>query len=106
MAIGSESSRRAVAIVTGGSFPIGRQVARGLAGWDWPIIVVYLEHKRAVDAAVTEILWIVFAPRSRVAAIEQLEHGGHVAWSVAHARRVVYGTPHALHKLFTVGGAA
>jgi NAD(P)-dependent dehydrogenase (short-subunit alcohol dehydrogenase family) len=45
-----------VAIVTGGSVPSGRQVARGLADWDWAIIVVYLEHQRTVEATVTEIL--------------------------------------------------
>jgi len=45
-----------VAIVTGGSFPSGRQVARGLADWDWAIIVVYLEHQHTVEATVTEIL--------------------------------------------------
>jgi short subunit dehydrogenase len=48
--------REAVAIVTGGSLPSGRQVARGLAGWDWAIVVVYLEHQRTVEAAVVEIL--------------------------------------------------
>jgi 3-oxoacyl-[acyl-carrier protein] reductase len=45
-----------VAIVTGGSFPSGRRVARGLAGWDWAIVVVYLEHQRTVEATVVEIL--------------------------------------------------
>jgi NAD(P)-dependent dehydrogenase (short-subunit alcohol dehydrogenase family) len=45
-----------VAIVKGGSVPSGRQVARGLADWDWAIIVVYLEHQRTVEATVTEIL--------------------------------------------------
>jgi short-subunit dehydrogenase len=48
--------RDAVAIVTGGSFPSGRQVARGLAGWDWAIIVVYLEHQDTAEATVAEIL--------------------------------------------------
>jgi 3-oxoacyl-[acyl-carrier protein] reductase len=52
----SASGREAVAVVTGGSFPSGRQVAHGLARWDWPIIVVYLEHQHAVEAAVSEIL--------------------------------------------------
>jgi 3-oxoacyl-[acyl-carrier protein] reductase len=56
MTIASESSRKAVAIVTGGSFPTGRDVARGLARWDWPIIAVYLEHKRTVDAAIAEMV--------------------------------------------------
>jgi 3-oxoacyl-[acyl-carrier protein] reductase len=45
-----------VAIVTGGSFPSGRQLARGLAGWHWAIVVVYLEHQRTVEATVAEIL--------------------------------------------------
>jgi 3-oxoacyl-[acyl-carrier protein] reductase len=45
-----------VAIVTGGSLRSGRAVARGLAGWDWAIVIVYLEHQRTVDAAVVEIL--------------------------------------------------
>jgi NAD(P)-dependent dehydrogenase (short-subunit alcohol dehydrogenase family) len=48
--------QEAVAIVTGGSFAIGRRVARGLAGWDWAIVVVYLEHQRTVEATVAEIL--------------------------------------------------
>jgi short subunit dehydrogenase len=56
MTVASGSREGAVAIVTGGSFPSGRQVARGLARWDWPIVVVYLEHQRAVEAAVAEIL--------------------------------------------------
>jgi NADP-dependent 3-hydroxy acid dehydrogenase YdfG len=56
MASAPESNREAVAIVTGGSLPSGRQLARGLARWDWPIIVVYLEHQRAVEAAIAEIL--------------------------------------------------
>ena len=56
MAISSEPRRETVAIVTGGSFPTGRQVARGLARWNWPVVVVYLTQKRAVDAAIAEIL--------------------------------------------------
>jgi succinyl-CoA synthetase alpha subunit len=56
MAISSESRRETVAIVTGGSFPTGRQVAHGLARWNWPVVVVYLTQKRAVDAAIEEIL--------------------------------------------------
>jgi NAD(P)-dependent dehydrogenase (short-subunit alcohol dehydrogenase family) len=48
--------RDAVSIVTGGSSACGREVARGLAGWDWAIVVVYLERQRAVEAAVAEIL--------------------------------------------------
>ena len=42
--------------MTGCSFPGGRAVARGLAGWDWAVVVVYLEHQRTVEAAVAEIL--------------------------------------------------
>lgn len=48
--------REPVAIVTGGSSASGREVARGLASRRWPIVVVYLEHQRTVDAAVVEIL--------------------------------------------------
>jgi 3-oxoacyl-[acyl-carrier protein] reductase len=48
--------REAVAIVTGGAFGSGRVVARGLAGWDWAIVVVYLEHQCTVEATVAEIL--------------------------------------------------
>ena len=48
--------REVVAIVTGGAFESGRAVARGLAGWDWAVVVVYLEHQRTVEATVTEIL--------------------------------------------------
>ena len=46
----------AVAIVTGGASGTGRQVARALARWGWAIVVVYLEHQRAAEAAVAEIL--------------------------------------------------
>jgi NAD(P)-dependent dehydrogenase (short-subunit alcohol dehydrogenase family) len=48
--------REAVAIVTGGAFGSGRAVARGLAGWDWAVVVVYLEHQRTVEATVADIL--------------------------------------------------
>ena len=34
----------------------GREVARGLAGWGWAIVVVYLEHQRRAEATVAEIL--------------------------------------------------
>jgi 3-oxoacyl-[acyl-carrier protein] reductase len=49
-------SREAVAIVTGGSSGTGREVARTMASWGWAIVVVYLEHQRAAEATVTEIL--------------------------------------------------
>src|SRR4051794_14271576 len=52
----SSDSRRAVAIVTGGSSRAGGDVARGLAGWAWPIVLVYLEHQRRADATVAEII--------------------------------------------------
>ena len=45
-----------MAIVTGGSAGTGREVARGLAGWGWAIVVVYLEHQRGAEATVAEIL--------------------------------------------------
>ena len=45
-----------VAIVTGGSSGTGREVARALAISGWAIVVVYLEHQRAVEATVAEIL--------------------------------------------------
>ncbi len=45
-----------VAIVTGGSVGIGREVARALTDWGWAIVVVYLEHQRTAEAAVAEIL--------------------------------------------------
>ena len=46
----------AVAIVTGGSTRTGREIARGLAGWGWAIVVVYLEDQRRAEATVAEIL--------------------------------------------------
>jgi short chain dehydrogenase len=49
-------SRRAVAIVTGGSSSTGRDVARGVAAWDWPVVVVYLEHQHQVEATVAQII--------------------------------------------------
>jgi 3-oxoacyl-[acyl-carrier protein] reductase len=45
-----------VAIVTGGAFPAGSSIARGLAGWSWPIVVVYLEHQLRAEATVAEII--------------------------------------------------
>ena len=49
-------SRRAVVIVTGGSTPAGRDIARELAGWAWAIVVAYLDHQRRVEATVAEII--------------------------------------------------
>jgi 3-oxoacyl-[acyl-carrier protein] reductase len=45
-----------VAIVTGGSSGTGREVARALTGWGWAVVIVYLEHQRATEATVDEIL--------------------------------------------------
>jgi 3-oxoacyl-[acyl-carrier protein] reductase len=45
-----------VAIVTGGSSGTGREVARALTAWGWAIVIVYLEHQRAAEATVDEIL--------------------------------------------------
>jgi short chain dehydrogenase len=49
-------TREVVAIVTGGSTHTGREVARGLAGWGWAIVVVYLEDQRRAEATVAQIL--------------------------------------------------
>jgi NAD(P)-dependent dehydrogenase (short-subunit alcohol dehydrogenase family) len=43
-----------VAIVTGGSYGIGRGVVRALAGAGWAIVVVYLEDQSAAEATVEE----------------------------------------------------
>ena len=45
-----------VAIVTGGSSGTGREVARALTSWGWAIVIVYLEHQRAAETTVDEIL--------------------------------------------------
>ena len=47
-----------VAIVTGGSSGTGREVARALTSWGWAIVIVYLEHQRAAEATVDEILGV------------------------------------------------
>ena len=65
MTLGSDSDR-AVAIVTGGAFPAGRGIARGLAGWSWPVVVVYLDHQTRAEATVGEII-SAEGPRSRCA---------------------------------------
>jgi NAD(P)-dependent dehydrogenase (short-subunit alcohol dehydrogenase family) len=49
-------NRQVVAIVTGGATHTGGEVAGGLAGWGWPIVVVYLEHQCRAEAMVAEIL--------------------------------------------------
>ena len=49
-------SRRAVAIVTGGSSQTGGDVARGLASPAWAIVVVYLEHQSRAEATVARII--------------------------------------------------
>jgi NAD(P)-dependent dehydrogenase (short-subunit alcohol dehydrogenase family) len=46
----------AVAIVTGGSTRAGHDVARVLASWAWPIVIVYLDHQARVEATVAEII--------------------------------------------------
>jgi SAM-dependent methyltransferase len=48
-------TRVAVAIITGGSSGTGRELARGLAGWGWAIVVVYLDHQCTAEATVAEI---------------------------------------------------
>jgi short subunit dehydrogenase len=52
---GTAPRAEAVAIVTGGSSGTGREVARRLAGWGWPIVVVYLEHQGVAEETVAEI---------------------------------------------------
>jgi NAD(P)-dependent dehydrogenase (short-subunit alcohol dehydrogenase family) len=54
--IDREPRAEAVAIVTGGASGTGREVARGLAGWGWAIVVVYLEQQRRAEETVEEIL--------------------------------------------------
>jgi NAD(P)-dependent dehydrogenase (short-subunit alcohol dehydrogenase family) len=46
----------AVAIVTGGSYAIGREIARTLAHRGYAIVVVYLDDQRRAEATVDEIL--------------------------------------------------
>jgi 3-oxoacyl-[acyl-carrier protein] reductase len=54
--VSSTDSRRAVAIVTGGSSRPGGDVACALSVWGWPVVVVYLEHQRRAEAAVAGII--------------------------------------------------
>lgn len=49
-------SREVVAIVTGGCFETGREVAGGLARWGWAIVLVYLEDQPTAEATVARIL--------------------------------------------------
>lgn len=50
------ASTDAVAIVTGGSCAIGREIAVKLARRGYAVVVVYLGHQGAAEAAVDEIL--------------------------------------------------
>jgi len=50
------SSRDTVAIVTGGSRGIGRELARELAGRAYAIVVVYLDDQSSAEAIVEEII--------------------------------------------------
>jgi NAD(P)-dependent dehydrogenase (short-subunit alcohol dehydrogenase family) len=50
------SSVLAVAIVTGGSTRAGGDVARVLASWVWPVVIVYLDRQAQVEATVEEII--------------------------------------------------
>ncbi|ADJ47395.1 short-chain dehydrogenase/reductase [Amycolatopsis mediterranei S699] len=52
----SPHADRVVAIVTGGSLPAGRDVARGLARRAWPVVLVYLDHQTRVEATLAEII--------------------------------------------------
>ncbi len=56
MIVPPTDSRHAVAIVTGGASQTGHDVARGLAGCAWAIVVVYLEHQSRAEATVAEII--------------------------------------------------
>ena len=47
---------RAVAIVAGGTIWPGRDIARGLAIWGWPIVVVYLDDQARAEATIAEII--------------------------------------------------
>ncbi len=45
-----------MAIVTGGASPAGRYIARGLARWTWPVVIVYLDHQVRAEATIAEII--------------------------------------------------
>jgi nucleoside-diphosphate-sugar epimerase len=55
MSFGSHPGR-VVAIVTGGASPAGRYIARGLARWAWPVVIVYLDHQSRAEATIAEII--------------------------------------------------
>jgi len=55
MSFGSQPGR-VVVIVTGGSSPAGRRVARELARWAWPVVIVYLDHQSQAEATIAEII--------------------------------------------------
>src|SRR5690242_19975300 len=55
MSFGSHPCR-VVAIVTGGASPAGRYIARGLARWAWPVVIVYLDHQSRAEATIAEII--------------------------------------------------
>jgi 3-oxoacyl-[acyl-carrier protein] reductase len=52
----TRSATEPVAIVTGGSCAIGRELARRLASRGYAIVVVYLDDQRRAEAAIGEIL--------------------------------------------------
>jgi hypothetical protein len=52
----SPRPRWAVAIVSGGSSLEGGEVAGGLAGWGWPIVLVYLDYQALAEATVADII--------------------------------------------------
>jgi 3-oxoacyl-[acyl-carrier protein] reductase len=45
-----------VAIVTGGSSGVGREIAQRLAGWGYAVVVVYVRDQSDAEAVVEEIL--------------------------------------------------
>ena len=52
----SPRQRWAVAIVSGGSSLEGGEVAGGLVGWGWPIVLVYLDYQTLAEATVADII--------------------------------------------------
>jgi 3-oxoacyl-[acyl-carrier protein] reductase len=51
-----QTSADAVAVITGGSWGAGRELARKLASRGYAVVVVYLRDQRAAEAVVEEIL--------------------------------------------------